>query len=167
MQHSRGRDFSAPVFVRKGVCSVQVISMTERHISALAQLERACFSDPWSEDALREELDNPHAVFRVAVDESGVVLGYGGMHHLVDEGFITNVAVAPAARRQGVAKAILADLAAYGAAHSLYRITLEVRVGNTPAITLYEQAGYLRDGVRPGFYSHPTEDAAIYSLYFQ
>ena len=144
---------------------MQIIPMTAEHIAALAALERACFSDPWSEAGLSEELDNPHAVFRVAV-EGDTVLGYVGMHHLLDEGFITNVAVAPAARRRGVARALLADLAAYGTAHGLYRITLEVRVGNTPAITLYEGAGYTRDGVRPGFYRDPTEDAAIYSLYF-
>ena len=121
---------------------------------------------PLATDALREELDNPHAVFTVAVGEDGTVLGYVGMHHLVDEGFITNVAVSPAARRQGVARALLRHLTEYGTAHSLYHITLEVRAGNTPAIALYEGLGYVRDGVRPGFYSHPTEDAAIYSLYF-
>ena len=145
---------------------MQIIPMAERHIHDMAALERACFSAPWSADSLREELENPHAVFRVAVDETGSVLGYVGMHHLLDEGFITNVAVSPSARRQGVGKALLADLAAYGTAHSLYRITLEVRVGNTPAITLYEGEGYVRDGVRPGFYRNPAEDAAIYSLYF-
>jgi len=143
-----------------------VVPMTAAHIPALAQLERACFSEPWSEQALAEELDNPLAVFRVAVDAAGAVVGYVGMHHLVDEGFITNVAVSSGARRQGVARALLAELAAYGAAHGLYRITLEVRVSNTPAIALYEGAGYKRDGVRPGFYRDPTEDAAIYSLYF-
>ena len=144
---------------------MEIIPMTAEHIAALAALERACFSDPWSEAGLSEELDNPHAVFRVAV-EGDTVLGYVGMHHLLDEGYITNVAVSPDARRRGVARALLADLAAYGTAHGLYRITLEVRVGNTPAITLYEGAGYTRDGVRPGFYRDPTENAAIYSLYF-
>ena len=144
---------------------MQIIPMTAAHIAALAALERACFSDPWSEAGLSEELDNPHAVFRVAV-EGDTVLGYVGMHHLLDEGFITNVAVSPDARRRGVARTLLADLAAYGTAHGLYRITLEVRVSNAPAIALYEGAGYVRDGVRPKFYSHPTEDAAIYSLYF-
>ncbi len=145
---------------------MQIVPMAEAHITALAALERACFSTPWSADSLREELDNPHGVFRVAVDESGAVLGYVGMHHLVDEGFITNVAVDPAARRQGVAKALLGDLSAYGTEKGLYRITLEVRVSNTPAITLYESTGYVRDGVRPGFYRDPAEDAAIYSRYF-
>ena len=145
---------------------MRIVPMEACHLSALAALERASFSTPWSEAALEEELHNPHAVFRVALDDGGNVIGYVGMHHLVDEGFITNVAVSPTARRQGVAKALIADLTAYGTAHSLYRITLEVRVSNTPAITLYEGAGYVRDGVRPGFYREPTEDAAIYSLYF-
>ena len=140
--------------------------MQQKHIDAIAALEQTCFSEPWSAAALAEELDNPHAVFCVAV-EGESVLGYVGMHHLVDEGFITNVAVSPAARRRGVARALLAHLAAYGTAHSLYRITLEVRVGNTPARTLYESEGYKLDGIRPKFYSRPTEDAAIYSLYFQ
>lgn len=142
-----------------------VIPMQQSHIAAIAALEQACFADPWSAAALTEELSNPHAVFLVAV-EGDAVLGYVGMHHLLDEGFITNVAVAPTARRRGVARALLAQLAAYGEANRLYRITLEVRVGNTPAIALYEGMGYVRDGVRPGFYSHPAEDAAIYSLYF-
>ncbi len=145
---------------------MQVIPMTAAHIDSVAALEGACFAAPWSASALAEELDNPHAVFRVAVDDTGSVLGYVGMHHLVDEGFITNVAVSPAARRMGVARALLSHLAEYGAAQGLYRITLEVRVSNTAAIALYEGAGYVRDGVRPGFYRTPTEDAAIYSLYF-
>ena len=144
---------------------MQIIPMTAAHIAPLAELEQTCFSAPWSADGLAEELANPHAVFRVAV-EGDAVLGYVGMHHLLDEGFITNVAVFPAARRRGVARALLADLTAYAAAHGLYRITLEVRVSNAPAITLYEGAGYVRDGVRPAFYRDPTEDAAIYSLYF-
>ena len=139
--------------------------MAQSHIAAIADLEQTCFSEPWSAAALAEELDNPHAVFLAAV-EGDTLLGYVGMHHLVDEGFITNVAVSPAARRRGVARALLAELAAYGTAHSLYRITLEVRVGNTPARTLYEAEGYKLDGIRPKFYSQPTEDAAIYSLYF-
>ena len=142
-----------------------IVPMAQSHIAAIADLEQICFSEPWSAAALAEELDNPHAVFLAAV-EGDALLGYVGMHHLVDEGFITNVAVFPAARRRGAAKALLAELAAYGAAHGLYRITLEVRVSNSPAIALYEGAGYVRDGVRPKFYSHPTEDAAIYSLYF-
>ena len=142
-----------------------IVPMQQVHIDAIAALEQTCFSEPWSAAALAEELSNPLAVFLVAV-EGDAVLGYVGMHHVVDEGFITNVAVSPDARRRGVARALLARLAAYGREHGLYRITLEVRVSNTPARTLYEAEGYKSDGIRPKFYSQPTEDAAIYSLYF-
>lgn len=145
---------------------MQIIPMTAEHIEAVAALEQACFSAPWSEAALAEELTNPLAVFRVAVDATGQVLGYMGFHHIGDEGYVTNVAVMPSARRQGAAAALLAETARYATRHRLYRVTLEVRVSNAPAIALYEGAGYVRDGVRPRFYRDPTEDAAIYSRYF-
>lgn len=145
---------------------MQIVAMTAAHVAALAALESACFSTPWSAASLAEELDNPHAVFRVALDDAGDVCGYVGMHHLGDEGYITNVAVSPAVRRQGVARALLAVLDDYARAGALARITLEVRVSNAPAIALYAGAGYVCDGVRPGFYRHPTEDAAIYSKYY-
>ena len=144
---------------------MNIIPMAADHIPALAALEQQCFSDPWSAAALAEELSNPTAVFLVAA-EGDRVLGYAGMHHLADEGFITNVAVDPTARRQGVARQLLAALDSYGRTHSLYRLTLEVRVSNAPAIALYEGAGWVPDGVRPRFYRHPTEDAVIYSKYF-
>ncbi len=142
-----------------------VVPMTAQHISAVAALEQLCFSSPWSAAALADTLDNPQAVFWVAVKDN-TVLGYAGLHHIGDEGYIDNVATAPAARRQGVGRALLAALDAYGRAHKLYRLTLEVRVSNRAAIALYSGAGYVRDGVRPHFYSKPAEDAAIYSYYF-
>lgn len=140
--------------------------MQAAHVPALAEIEAQCFAVPWSQAALAEELENPAAAFQVA-QEGERVLGYVGMHCAGDEGYIANVAVSPAARRQGVAKALLAALESYAYAHSLYRLTLEVRLSNTAAIALYEGAGYVRDGVRPGFYRAPTEDAAIYSRYFK
>ena len=145
---------------------VRIVPMNADHLDEVAELERICFSDPWSRNMLAEELNNMLSAFLVALDDTERVVGYAGVQVVLDEGYITNVAVFPAAHRRGAAKALLAELAAYGAAHGLCRITLEVRVSNAPAIALYEGAGYVRDGVRPKFYSHPTEDAAIYSLYF-
>lgn len=138
--------------------------MTEEHIAALAALEAQCFADAWSAASLREELTNPHAVFLVAVQD-GAVCGYVGMHHVGDEGYIANVAVSPDTRRQGVAQALLCALRDWATAHTLRRLTLEVRVSNAAAVALYTKSGYVMDGVRPRFYRHPTEDAAIYSLY--
>ncbi len=145
--------------------SVSIAPMAAAHIAAIAGIEERCFSTPWSAAALTEELNNPRAVFRVALDADGRVLGYAGMHHVGDEGYIDNVAVDPAARRQGVARALMTTLERYGREHALYRLTLEVRASNTPAIALYAGAGYVSDGVRPKFYRNPTEDAVIYSLY--
>lgn len=141
---------------------ITIVPMAAAHIPALAALERACFADPWSEAALLEELDNPCAAFLVA-ERDGVPVGYVGCHHIAGEGYITNVAVDPACRRQGIARQLLTT--ALRDWPHLSRITLEVRVSNAPAIALYEGLGFVKDGVRPRFYAHPTEDAAIYSYY--
>ena len=146
--------------------TVTVIPMEAAHIAALAEIEKQCFAAPWSAAALAAELENPPAVFVVAVTDAGTVVGYAGMQVAADEGYFTNVAVSPAHRRQGVADKLLDALAAYGREHALARLTLEVRVSNAPALALYEKHGFVRDGVRPRFYSAPTEDAAILSLYF-
>ncbi len=143
-----------------------VVPMRPGHIPALAEIEEACFAAPWSAQALAEELENPCAAFQVAEDAQGRVMGYIGLYRVLDEGQIANVAVAPAFRRRGVARRLLAAVETLAAEEKLWRLTLEVRVSNAPAVALYEGAGYVRDGVRPSFYRNPTEDAAIYSRYF-
>lgn len=140
--------------------------MTAAHIPALSEIENLCFAAPWSADALREELTNPPAVFLVALSADGTPVGYAGMHAVAGEGFFTNVAVHPDHRRQGVADALIQALAAYGKERNFYRLALEVRVSNAAAIRLYEKHGFVKDGIRPRFYTAPTEDAAMYSLYF-
>ena len=150
----------------KPPAGMMITPMHADHLDSLADLESLAFSIPWSYDALAEELQNPLAVFYVAEDvDAESAVGYVGMHHILDEGLITNVVVHPAYRRQGIATALLAELETYGKAHDLTRITLEVRASNQKAIALYEQMGYEKEGVRPGFYDSPKEDALIYSLY--
>lgn len=141
---------------------VTVTPMANTHIAALAELERLSFADPWSETALAEELTNPCAAFLVALRDERVV-GYVGCHHIAGEGYITNVAVHPDCRRQGVAHVLLTE--ALKRWQGLSRVTLEVRVSNVGARALYEGLGFVCEGIRPHFYAHPTEDAAIYSYY--
>ena len=145
--------------------STRIVPMSPDHIETLAELERACFADPWSAQGLAEELDNPCAHFTVA-ERGGEIAGYLGTHVVADEMGVTNIAVFERHRRRGVAHALLHDARQYACEHRLSRITLEVRVSNADAIALYESEGFVKDGIRPRFYTHPTEDAAIYSLYF-
>ena len=140
--------------------SITIVPMTETHVSAIAVLESLCFSDPWSEHALREELDNPCARFLVAT-ENDTVVGYLGCHHIAGEGFIANVAVHPDHRRRGIARLLVQA----AQAEDISRLMLEVRASNTAAIALYRSLGFTEDGIRPRFYTHPTEDAVLYSYY--
>ena len=142
--------------------STAVVRMGESHIPSLCEIERLCFPDPWSENALREELENPAAHFLV-LTVNGEAVAYLGSHHVGDEAYVTNVAVHPLHRQKGYAKTLLDT--AKNEWQDIARIALEVRVSNTPARRLYETNGFVLDGIRPNFYRHPTEDAALYSFY--
>ena len=156
--------FKKPRPKKMYISHMDIKPMTVRHIPAIAALERRCFSTPWSEAALTEELNNPLAVFRVAM-AGDIVVGYTGMHHILEDGFITNVAVHPDCRRQRIGAALLDALIGYGREHDLSRLTLEVRESNKAAKALYEKTGFVQEGKRPDFYQHPAEDAMIYSLF--
>lgn len=147
----------------KSGCTVR--PMKAGDAPALAGIEAACFSHPWTQEGLREETDNPAACFLVA-EKDGAPAGYAGMHIGGEEGFLANVAVDPACRRFGIASALLEALIAEGRVRGLTRLTLEVRPSNRAAVALYEKKGFQKDGVRPGFYRDPAEDAAIYSYYY-
>lgn len=140
--------------------------MAERHLEEIAALERACFHEPWSVGALREELDNPNNLFLVGV-RGDAVLGYVGCQTVLDEGYITNVAVSPDCRRQGVAAALLAELRRRAEEKALSFVTLEVRASNEPAIALYTGAGYVPVGTRRNFYTHPSEDALLMTCFLK
>lgn len=141
-----------------------IVPMAERHLAALAEIEKACFHAPWSESMLREELGK--GIFLVA-ERDGQAVGYVGCQTVLDEGYITNVAVSPDARRQGIARALIVKLTDEARAAGLAFATLEVRVSNAPAIALYEGAGFGRVGVRKNFYTAPTEDAVLMTLFLK
>lgn len=141
-----------------------IVPMAERHLAALAEIEKACFHAPWSESMLREELGK--GIFLVA-ERDGQAVGYVGCQTVLDEGYITNVAVSPDARRQGIARKLIEKLTAEARAAGLAFVTLEVRVSNAPAIALYEGAGFGRVGVRKNFYTAPTEDAVLMTLFLK
>ena len=139
----------------------QLIPLAHEHLGQAAEIERLCFSDPWSEKMLAEHLANPCSLTLAAVDGVGRLLGYVGLLAVVDEGYITNVAVRPDCRCQGVASSLLQALEARGRARNLTFLTLEVRQSNAPARALYEKLGYLQAGLRRNYYENPREDAII------
>lgn len=145
---------------------IQIIPMTKEHLPAVAALEKICFpADPWSEELFQAALDNPGASILLAEGEDGSLLGYAVLSVVLDEGSLDNIAVAPDARRRGVAGALLSVLTGFGR-ENLALLTLEVRASNAPAIALYEKHGFAAVGRRKNYYSAPREDAVLMTLTF-
>lgn len=138
----------------------EISGMAIEDIEALEEIEKQCFSMPWSADSLTQELSNPMAVYRTA-SIGGKIVGYVGMHHIIDEGYITNIAILPEYRRMGIAKRLIEHLLEYGEENGLRMITLEVRESNLPAQDLYQGFGFKKCGKRKNFYTVPTEDGTI------
>ena len=147
--------------------SVTIAPMTTADLDDLARLESICFSTPWTRNMLAEELDNACAAYLVAKEaESGTIVGYAGLQVAADEGYITNIAVFPACRRQGVATALLRVFLDFAQANRLSFLTLEVRAGNAAAIGLYEKYGFRQVGRRKNYYTKPKEDALLMTRAF-
>jgi ribosomal-protein-alanine N-acetyltransferase len=139
---------------------MEILKMNETHVPGIAEIERLCFSDPWSENSIAGELTSRLSHWLVAV-EGEQVLGYIGSQSVLGQSDMMNVAVHPDHRRQGIAEALILALSADLMALGNNCLTLEVRASNAPAISLYEKLGFDRVGRRPNYYRHPKEDALI------
>ncbi len=135
--------------------------MTRQDIVQLAELEKQCFSDPWSLSAFEYELKNPLSLWLVCVDDEKV-MGYIGSQCVFPEADIMNIAVLPEYRKQGIAQSLLLRLISMLKEQGVTEISLEVRASNASAISLYEKLAFFQVGRRPGYYRHPKEDALIY-----
>ncbi len=142
-----------------------LVPMDRSHLAGVAELERLCFATPWSEAMLAEELYNDTASFIVAEGEDGSVLGYAGLHVILDEGYIDNVAVRPDCRRQGIADRLLDVFCRFGE-EKLAFLTLEVRPSNEAAVALYRKHGFQEAGRRRDYYEAPKEDALLLTRQF-
>lgn len=132
--------------------------------AAVAEIERQCFSCPWSEKAILSEMQKENAAVLICTGENETVIGWGGAEIVLDEGSVTNIAVLPAFRRHGAGRAITEALIKYCREKSAVTLTLEVRASNTAAIALYQGLGFVRLGLRPRFYESPREDAVMMQL---
>ena len=151
--------------INDGVFSAFYIDeLKPEYVEQIAELERVCFSEPWSAEGILDSFRSGTAFF-VAVKDS-TVLGYVGVKPVLDEGYITNVAVFPEYRNLGVAKALMVRLDRFAKEKELSFISLEVRESNVPAISLYDSFGYKNEGMRKNFYRNPLENAIIMTKRF-
>ena len=135
-------------------------TMKSSHVAQIAELEKICFSDPWSEKSIASELNNELAFWLTAV-EGEQVAGYIGSQTVMDESDMMNVAVHPDFRRKGIAEVLVNALVEALKSKGSRCLTLEVRASNVPAITLYEKLGFSEIGRRKNYYRNPREDALI------
>ena len=138
---------------------MEIVRLDASYLDGAAEIEKLCFSEPWSKSSL-ELLLGESAVGFAAVD-NGRVAAYGGMMCVLDEGQVTNIATHPEFRRHGYGRAVTEALLRYGEECGLATVFLEVRQSNSAAIEMYEKCGFERIGVRKGFYKAPTEDAVL------
>ena len=129
-------------------------------MAQVAELEKICFADPWSEKSIASELDHTWSLWLVALDDNNVV-GYIGSQTAVDETDVMNVAVHPDYRRRGIAERLIGMLVAELKDRGSRALMLEVRSSNAPAIALYEKLGFSQVGCRKNYYRNPKEDALI------
>ena len=139
---------------------MNIVTMQQCHVPAIAQLESICFSCPWSENSVASELTNGLSLWLVA-EEDGHVAGYIGSQTVCEESDMMNIAVHPDFRRRGIGEALVKALETELRARGSRCLTLEVRASNAPAIALYEKLGFSQVGLRKNYYRDPKEDALI------
>lgn len=144
----------------------RIVDVSTEHIPQIEEIERECFSRPWTAEQLKSQMRDAQHEF-IATMDGGRVLGYVGLMYVLDEGYISNVAVHPDARRQGIGDALIDALAAKAAELELAFLTLEVRESNAPAIALYAKHGFHPVGKRKNYYDAPKEDAVLMTCYMK
>lgn len=139
---------------------MEIVRMSISDVPAVAELERKCFSDPWSERSVAAELENPLSLWLVAL-LGRTVVGYVGSQSVMEQADMMNIAVNPDYRRQGIAESLIERLVAELKDKQVSSLTLEVRASNAPAIALYRKLGFSQVGKRPNYYRNPREYALI------
>lgn len=141
-----------------------ISKLNSEYTEAIHNVDKTCFSRPWSTDTIGTLLQSDTACVFGAF-EGDKLVGYVALEWVLDEGSLTNLAVIPDYRRKGIAEALVNELILHTESLKLQFVTLEVRVSNIPAIGLYQKLGFEQVGVRPKYYSSPCEDALLMTRY--
>ncbi len=144
---------------------IRVADVRPEQLDDILAIERQCFSLPWTREQLAAQLAGDRYIFLAAEDEGGRALGYVGLMYVLDEGYISNVAVSPDRRREGIGDMLLTQLRARAGEKKLSFLTLEVRESNFAAQSLYKKHGYTEVGRSKGHYSLPKEDAVLMTCF--
>lgn len=137
-----------------------ITKMLKCHVPQIAELEKLCFNDPWSENSITSELDNRLSCWLVAIADDKVV-GYVGSQTVLGETDMMNIAIHPDYRKQGIATELISALIEALNERGSHSLMLEVRASNEPAKSLYLKMGFDVVGVRKNYYRNPREDALI------
>lgn len=140
---------------------IELIPMTNDHLDEVWEIEAKSFTTPWSKDSLYKEINENKLAYYFVAKESGQIIGYFGMWHIINEGHITNVAVSPEWRGLGVGSLIMDKAIAVAKALEMNEITLEVRTSNRVAQKLYMKKGFRMVGIRKNYYQDSKEDAIL------
>lgn len=135
--------------------------MTISDIDRICVIETECFPSPWSAASFENELTTNKLATYYVLEVDGIVAAYLGVWNIVDEGHITNVAVSPTYRGRGYGLALVKHLKEASLEKGVLFLTLEVRVSNVAAISLYEKMGFITHGIRKKYYQDNGEDAMI------
>lgn len=136
------------------------VQMNTSHVPQIAELERLCFHDPWSENSIASEVNNALSLWFVAI-ENDVVVGYVGSQTVLGETDMMNIAVHPDYRKKGIGTGLILTLIHELKQRGSHSLMLEVRVSNEPAISVYKKLGFAEVGRRKNYYRNPKEDALI------
>ena len=142
-----------------------ITEVKPEHLDAIKAIENKSFSLPWTFSQLGNQMNNENCIFLVALNDGGEVCGYIGCQTVLDEGYISNIAVAPVCRKNGVADALLTELKRLTILKKLAFLTLEVRESNIPAISLYRKHSFSLVGRREGYYDKPKEAALLLTCF--
>jgi len=134
--------------------------MELKDLDEVLEVEKSCFKSPWTRHMFEDELFNSNAYYYV-IEVDGEIAGYAGFWKIIDEAHITNIAIHSSYRRRGYGRALVSALLDRAKELDIIAVTLEVRVSNSAAISLYESFGFVSSGVRRGYYSDNNEDALI------
>ena len=134
--------------------------MTQADVDEVVQVEENSFNHPWSKQSFSEEAANPVAYYLLPL-QADEIIGYVGVWFILDEAHITNVAVLPEYRKQGIGEKMMREILRIAKARGVVAMTLEVRPSNAPALALYHKLGFVSEGIRKQYYEDNGEDAII------